>query len=398
MAISKRLRFEILRRDNFACRYCHRDKVIITVDHVIPRTLGGTDHPSNLVASCDDCNAGKTSALPGGRTVNDVHRDLMHWAIALRGDWQVRETEAVVNAAAHVWQSYWMPEHQADPAPELLADFRRKALELYPEEFGADDLMLAAHTSAEYGINDLRDALDFAQLLDRPTLTEGDFDRSVVNMAVCVWGERIRAEGRGPKVSELNAVRESASSLYPGRVGSGAIINAAFVVAEWDDTDLGHALGRDDYLDAKPFHILVAEFYLYGRADSGCAPRNPLTPELWQGVLTQAFAARDAGYSDDFVLQGARSAGQHNGSLTSQMTSAFDSCETNREWYGPELKECALTQDELDQIAERQWTQKAEHDRKSAERAAAGDPWYSNHPAHPDNAVSNGVSNTNGGA
>lgn len=63
MAISKRLRFEILRRDGFKCRYCHGAEVLLTVDHVTPISLGGTDHPSNLVACCDDCNTGKASTI-----------------------------------------------------------------------------------------------------------------------------------------------------------------------------------------------------------------------------------------------------------------------------------------------------------------------------------------------
>lgn len=193
MAISKRLRFEVLKRDGFACRYCHRDKVIITVDHVVPRTLGGTDDPSNLVASCDDCNAGKTSSLPGGSTVQDVNEDLIRWAVALRhatrGDWQARETEAVVNAAAHVWQSYWMPEHQAYPAPELVADFRRKALELYPEEFGADDLMSAAQASAEHGIDDLQDALRYA-LQEYSSADHWEYTlESLAPTAAAVWAD-----------------------------------------------------------------------------------------------------------------------------------------------------------------------------------------------------------------
>lgn len=64
MAISKRLRFEILRRDDHTCQYCggKAPDVTLHVDHIIPVTLGGTDLPSNLVAACKDCNLGKSSA------------------------------------------------------------------------------------------------------------------------------------------------------------------------------------------------------------------------------------------------------------------------------------------------------------------------------------------------
>lgn len=54
-------RFRILERDGFACRYCGRrpPAVVLEVDHVMPRCLGGSDDPTNLVAACEDCNAGK---------------------------------------------------------------------------------------------------------------------------------------------------------------------------------------------------------------------------------------------------------------------------------------------------------------------------------------------------
>lgn len=65
MAVSKRLRYEILRRDSHTCRYCGATApgVPLRVDHIVPVALGGTDHPSNLVTSCEPCNSGKTSTL-----------------------------------------------------------------------------------------------------------------------------------------------------------------------------------------------------------------------------------------------------------------------------------------------------------------------------------------------
>ncbi|MYR30536.1 MULTISPECIES: HNH endonuclease [unclassified Streptomyces] len=67
MAVSKRLRYEILRRDKHTCRYCgaHAPDVPLRVDHVLPVALGGSDHPSNLATSCDPCNNGKSSTIEG---------------------------------------------------------------------------------------------------------------------------------------------------------------------------------------------------------------------------------------------------------------------------------------------------------------------------------------------
>ena len=58
MAITKRTRYEVLKRDNHACRYCGAvaPDVKLQVDHVIPVALGGTDNPDNLVAACVACN------------------------------------------------------------------------------------------------------------------------------------------------------------------------------------------------------------------------------------------------------------------------------------------------------------------------------------------------------
>jgi hypothetical protein len=65
MAISKKLRFEILTRDGYACVYCGRDRseVKLEVDHVIPKSKGGSNDPVNLVSACFDCNRSKSNSL-----------------------------------------------------------------------------------------------------------------------------------------------------------------------------------------------------------------------------------------------------------------------------------------------------------------------------------------------
>ncbi|MCF3939931.1 HNH endonuclease [Gordonia tangerina] len=83
--VSKRLRYEVLRRDNHQCRYCggSAPDVALTVDHVVPVALGGSNDPSNLVAACKDCNAGKTSSSPDAPLVDEVAADALRWAKAI---------------------------------------------------------------------------------------------------------------------------------------------------------------------------------------------------------------------------------------------------------------------------------------------------------------------------
>jgi len=62
------LRFRILARDGFRCRYCGRPGnapgVVLHVDHVVPVAAGGTTIEDNLLTACEECNLGK-----GTRTV-----------------------------------------------------------------------------------------------------------------------------------------------------------------------------------------------------------------------------------------------------------------------------------------------------------------------------------------
>jgi 5-methylcytosine-specific restriction endonuclease McrA len=55
-------------RDNYQCMYCGiTDKVKLTIDHVIPASLGGKSDFDNCVASCRPCNLEK-----GQRTPNEA--------------------------------------------------------------------------------------------------------------------------------------------------------------------------------------------------------------------------------------------------------------------------------------------------------------------------------------
>ncbi len=59
--VSKRIRFEVFKRDKFTCQYCGRPApdVVLQADHIKPVADGGENNLLNLVTSCRDCNAGK---------------------------------------------------------------------------------------------------------------------------------------------------------------------------------------------------------------------------------------------------------------------------------------------------------------------------------------------------
>lgn len=59
--ISKKIRFEVFKRDKFTCRYCgtKAPDAVLHVDHVQPVCKGGEGDLSNLVTACFGCNMGK---------------------------------------------------------------------------------------------------------------------------------------------------------------------------------------------------------------------------------------------------------------------------------------------------------------------------------------------------
>lgn len=133
MTVTKRLRYEILRRDNHTCRYCGgiAPEAVLTIDHVLPTALGGSDGPDNLVAACKDCNAGKAASNPDDPLIEQVSADAVRWARAVEAaaieaslDFvQLQETREIFDSA---WQGWTHKDRQGNssvlPRPKNWAD------------------------------------------------------------------------------------------------------------------------------------------------------------------------------------------------------------------------------------------------------------------------------------
>jgi len=70
-AISKKLRFEVFKRDCFSCQYCGKKspEVILHIDHIQPLSKGGKNDILNLITSCQDCNLGKKNILLSDKSI-----------------------------------------------------------------------------------------------------------------------------------------------------------------------------------------------------------------------------------------------------------------------------------------------------------------------------------------
>lgn len=124
MTVSKRLRFEVFRRDGHACRYCGSmaPEVKLTIDHVTPVALGGKDEADNLFTACADCNAGKSSVAPDSAMVADVEADALRWAyireMAVK-EWRRRkeERQEALDGFLEAWNRWTWGGEEENPVP-----------------------------------------------------------------------------------------------------------------------------------------------------------------------------------------------------------------------------------------------------------------------------------------
>jgi ATP-dependent DNA helicase RecQ len=77
----RRTRESILRRDEFRCVECGRscDSKEADIHHLLPRSAGGSDEPSNLITLCDGCHAAHHPKLSAGLARRAIER----WAARL---------------------------------------------------------------------------------------------------------------------------------------------------------------------------------------------------------------------------------------------------------------------------------------------------------------------------
>jgi 5-methylcytosine-specific restriction endonuclease McrA len=84
----------VFARDGWACQYCG-SRTSLTVDHVIPRSKGGSSEWENIVASCAPCNRRK-----GDRLINQA-------GMSLRRKPRVPRPEIFIHVASPTIPTAW---------------------------------------------------------------------------------------------------------------------------------------------------------------------------------------------------------------------------------------------------------------------------------------------------
>ncbi|MCE5314261.1 MAG: HNH endonuclease [Armatimonadota bacterium] len=91
----------ILARDNYTCQYCGHKGSNLTIDHVIPRRLGGQNTWDNLVACCSKCNAKK-----GGKLLSQLNYTLQQQPRKPKYVPFISLTKFVAGAKHEAWRDY----------------------------------------------------------------------------------------------------------------------------------------------------------------------------------------------------------------------------------------------------------------------------------------------------
>lgn len=151
--LSKKIRFEVFKRDSFTCQYCGRSApdVILHADHIQPVSKDGEDDILNLVTSCFDCNSGKSDRELSDASV--IHKQkaqldelnerreqlemMIGWREGLH-ELKDLEIEAACDEWRRVTETYYLNDHGIANLKKLV------------RKFGLTNVLDAMQKSAKY--------------------------------------------------------------------------------------------------------------------------------------------------------------------------------------------------------------------------------------------------------
>jgi 5-methylcytosine-specific restriction endonuclease McrA len=106
-------RFNVYARDRNTCQYCGRGfpRADLNLDHVIPRSQGGTSTWENVVCSCLRCNRQKGGRSPEEAGMHLLRRPLRpNWTPFVLETWSLRRHREWLPFLSSVDSAYWNAE------------------------------------------------------------------------------------------------------------------------------------------------------------------------------------------------------------------------------------------------------------------------------------------------
>lgn len=232
MAVGKRLRFQIFRRDNFACRYCGltaQDGAVLEVDHIKPRADGGPDHPTNLVTACEGCNSGKSDTPLRLVLVDDVPQ--ADFRAAMAGRDAAEEDDPRVEAY-FAWRSGFMGPPMD---PRILSKFYIAEEYAWACGYQAEDIIAACYEAGTVQRPELRWFLP-------ETKDDGDGPNERMHFEEAEkYLARFTSRELCPLIRHVELTRKKAGQ--PTMTYQHAVRAVRILVNHWENGDLDQLMG-----------------------------------------------------------------------------------------------------------------------------------------------------------
>lgn len=90
------------------CIYCGRDDVPLTIDHLVPKSLGGVSYMLNTVPSCQQCNRKKNDKHPSELNLPESVLEKIRTAqAAMKPDWEERNYQRAIRGYSPLGGVFW---------------------------------------------------------------------------------------------------------------------------------------------------------------------------------------------------------------------------------------------------------------------------------------------------
>lgn len=197
-SLSKKVRFEVFKRDSFTCQYCGRKApdVLLEVDHIKPVARGGNNDILNLVTSCKDCNSGKGDRELSDSEAIDKRREQLEELqdrkeqLDMLFEWHEDLSELDVKVVDRL-ATFWETE-----APGWsVSDSGRAELRKLTRKYSVDEIL-----------ESMRIAVDsYLEIDESGKSTPSSWDEAFEKIPGICYNRRMQTEN--PQVAQINYIR-----------------------------------------------------------------------------------------------------------------------------------------------------------------------------------------------
>lgn len=151
-SLSKKLRFDVFKRDSFVCQYCgaHPPEVILHCDHIVAVAVGGKDVIDNLVTACSACNLGKGARdlMVAPTSMRDKSREIQE------REEQLLAYQAVMQARRdRIEEEIWRVLDLMKPGVQSVSKDQFQSAKRFIERLGYHEVLDAADIAAAHDFN-----------------------------------------------------------------------------------------------------------------------------------------------------------------------------------------------------------------------------------------------------